>query len=316
VKASASVAKKKRVLQPPTKQALRPLTKYAGGKSWLVAKYVDLLPDPSEVSTYHERFVGGGAVAGLYLGKVPVVLGDKNTRLMAMYRGVKDDVRGVLATLKTLVYDKAMFLATRADFNDMDGRWRKASDATRAAWFIYLNKTGFNGLYRENASGGFNVPFGAYDDPCICDEENLLAWNHAMNAAPCHLTCDDFGGDMDGVGPGDFFFFDPPYVPVNTTTAKFTEYQAGGFGPADQHRLAALLTSIDERGATFLLTNRGGAQELYASAGERWHVKEVDVKRSINSKASKRGEVKEIMVANYPLVERSKTLVEVLATET
>ena len=288
---------------------LRPLVKMAGGKSWIVKSYRDILPASKDVRTYFEPFVGGGAVAGVYIGKIPCIIGDKNEKLVAMYQGVQSEVGTIVKLLRGLTYDKDVYMRVRSDFNH---RWSVASQSERAAWFLYLNKTCFNGLFRTNKRGEFNVPFGAYTTPCICDEENLLAWNKAFNDSGVELCAADFEKCLSLAGEGDFALIDPPYVPANTTTSTFTEYQAGGFGPEDQHRLAALLVDLDRRGVKFLLTNAGGARSLYTSAGEAWHVKDVGVKRAINSNASKRGEVKEIMVANYPLVERSKTLAEVL----
>jgi DNA adenine methylase len=167
----------------------------------------------------------------------------------------------------------------------------------RAVQFLYLNKTCFNGLYRENQKGEFNVPFGKYTNPTICDEENIREWAKAMGSSGTAFYSVDFERLFSFAKPGTFFFLDPPYVPVSDT-ADFTSYTAAGFGPEDQARLARGLAMLDRRGAKFLLTNAAEALPLY---GSTWHVTVAPVARSINAKGTRRGNVDEILVTNYPV---------------
>jgi DNA adenine methylase len=301
---------KTKVEASPSKDDERMLTKCAGGKAWVVSRFPHLLPKPEDVRIMHEPFVGGGAVMKHYLGRVPVRVNDKNAKLMAVYAAVRDEPESLIKILQLMRYDKDEFYRTRTAFNE---RWFQEEIAMRAAWFIYLNRTCFNGLYRENKLGHFNVPFGDYKNPLICDADGIRAWSEKLRksnrmlysivgTAFGQLGVGDFQPTFDLVGYGDFVFLDCPYVPVNDTTAKFTEYQAGGFSMADQERLAACLPLLDRKGVRFLFTNAGIARELYKG----WNILEVAVPRAINSKAGKRGKVPEIFVSNYPLTDPTK----------
>ena len=310
--------------------AMMSLLKFAGGKSWVTDQFAHLLPAPADVSTYHEPFVGCGAVGKLYLGETRCFLNDKNDRLMAMYEGVREDPGGVfsLLTIYAQESDPKFYYDVRQKFNE---RPRTDASATQAARFIYLNRAGDNGLIRENKAGGFNSPYGKYHSPGDCrgthptkaaaalcakkrlagepllekhnaiavpDLATFTAWSEKLSTATLHAG--DFEPEIRGyVGQGSFVFLDPPYVPVSTTT-NFTGYSAGGFGPEDQDRLLRMLDVIDGRGARFLLTNAVEAMGLYAP---RWNVREVAVGRAINSNKDKRGKVGEILVANYALHE-------------
>jgi len=270
---------------------VKPILKWVGGKRWLLERYAHMLPAPADITAYFEPFLGGGAVATRYIGKTTCVLSDANVRLIQMYEGVRDNPEGVIEQLKVLPYKLDVFLQVRKFFNE-------ASDNTsRAAQFIYLNKTCFNGLYRENKKGEFNVPFGKYTNPTICDEENIRAWSKAMSDNATAFYSIDFEKMLAFAKPDYFYLIDPPYVPVSDT-ADFTAYTAGGFGPEDQKRLVDGLSVLDQKGAKFLLTNAAEALPLYD--GQGWNVQVAPVGRSINSKGTKRGKVDEILVTNYP----------------
>jgi len=158
---------------------------------------------------------------------------------------------------------------------------------------IYLNKTCFNGLYRVNKSGGFNVPFGSYKNPTICDEENLRACSAAL--APAVIRASGFWVTVADVERGDFVYFDPPYVPVSKTS-NFAAYTAAGFGPKDQERLRNLALSLKRRGVHVLISNSGteAVRELYSD--KDFLIEEVQARRSINSKGKGRGAVKEYLI--------------------
>jgi DNA adenine methylase len=242
------------------------------------------------VRRYHEPFVGGGAVAGVYLGRCSCSLSDLNEDLMTVYRALRAQVEDVIQDLSPLAYDAETYYRVRDLFNQE----RAIGDATRAAWFLYLNRAGFNGLYRVNQEGQFNVPFGRYVNPTICDPERLRACARLLRGAALHTR--DFQEAANEAKAGDFVFLDPPYLNL---ASSFTAYQAGGFGPTEQLRLIETLWSLDKRGVHFLLTNADteGTRALFAG----FNLLGVQVKRSINSKASGRGTVGELLVSNRPL---------------
>jgi len=267
----------------------RPFLKWAGGKRQLAPELLARMP--AKFGTYYEPFVGGGA---LFFALVPqlragrAVLSDMNTDLTVSYIGVRDDVEGVIACLKEMPYDREFYLETRGKSaqsrNHMD-------DAERAAWVIYTNKAGFNGLYRVNRKGEFNVPFGRYDNPTICDEPNLRAASAALKLA--HIRIGDFERALRGAEEGDAVYCDPPYVPVSAT-ADFTGYTSGGFGPADQTRLRDCALALKRRGVFVMLSNADvpAVRKLYRG----FKIERVEARRAINSKADRRGAVGEVII--------------------
>ncbi len=267
---------------------MKSLVKWAGGKRWVLERFAHLLP--ADITAYHEPFCGSAAVAAHYLGKVPCVLSDRNERLMAMYRGVRDDPDTVIAELRRWPYDAETFRAVRDNFNCLTPG-EPFIDSTTAAWFIYLNRTCFNGLYRTNRKGEFNVPFGRYTNPTICDEETIRAWHEMLRGAA--LRARPWEKSIELASRGDFVFLDPPYL------GTFTGYQAGGFSTEEQARLVRGLESLDIRGVRWMLTNSAAARGLY----DGWNVREVQVARPINSRASARGAVGEIIVTNYDVAD-------------
>jgi DNA adenine methylase len=262
------------------------LLKWAGGKGWLVDSYPHLFP---ETKRFREPFLGGGAVAGHYLGRSTCILSDSNRDLIVTYAAVRDNPESVISELSRLTFNPDTYAHVRHRFNGD----RSASYADRAAWLIYLNRTCFNGLYRVNRRGKFNVPIGDYKNPKFCDPDRIRKLSALLQDAI--LSTLDFESALTLAGPDDFVFLDPPYVPVSKT-ANFTGYQAGGFGPADQARLAARLKSLC---CHWLLTNADTpeARALYAG----WHIEGVPARRSINSKGAKRRAVGELLVSNRPI---------------
>ncbi len=264
-----------------------PFLKWAGGKRQLLPRILALAP--SRIDTYYEPFLGGGAVffalaaRGLFRR---AVLGDANRELIACYEAIRDDVDGVIATLRSPRYRNRRELYYRVRAQDS----RALSKTERAARVIYLNRCGFNGLYRVNSKGQFNVPFGRYTRPKICDEPRLHAAARAL--AGVTLVCGDFESVVRGARPGDFVYLDPPYVPVSRT-ASFTAY-AGAFGTAEQERLATAMRALTRRGVAALLSNSdcGATRTLY----EGLDIESVRVRRSINSVPTARGSVGELLV--------------------
>jgi DNA adenine methylase len=261
-----------------------PFLKWVGGKASLLTELHKHVP--ARLRRYHEPFVGGGA---LFFSLAPrrAALSDSNPELVHAYRQVRDDVAGVLDQLSRHVYERPHFEAVRA----LDPL--RLSASARAARFIYLNKTCFNGLWRVNRSGRFNVPIGRYKDPRFCDPATLLRASHALRDV--QITHQRFEAALSRVGPGDFVYLDPPYDPVSPT-ASFTAYTADAFTWEDQQRLATACIALNRRGVRFLLSNSATdrVRELYRHFEQRL----VRAPRHINSRAEGRGHVDELLVFN------------------
>jgi DNA adenine methylase len=248
---------------------------------------------PAEVRTYAEPFAGGAALF-FALASDPgrkferAILCDQNEELIACYRAVKADPGAVTTALAAYRYDEDLFYEVREKTTD------GMSDTERAARFIFLNKTCFNGLWRVNSKGKFNVPFGRYDNPKIVDEEGLLAASKAL--AMAELRVGDFNTATRELGAGDFVYFDPPYDPASDTS-DFTAYARGGFSQADQERLADEMRRLRAAGAMVMLSNADTRKmrELYFD----FTVHFVKAPRSINSVAERRGMAKELLVTTW-----------------
>jgi DNA adenine methylase len=222
-------------------------------------------------------------------------LNDTNRQLMSTYVAIRENVDELIAQLRELRYDQTVFATMRA-LNPEQLSW-----VERGARMIYLNKTCFNGLYRVNKKGQFNVPFGRYDNPLICDEPNLRAV-HAVLKGPhpeayVRLTMEDYryhyGVDRTYAQPGDAVYFDPPYVPLSKT-ANFTAYGAGAFGPKEHEELAAVFAALAKRGVAVMLSNSD--TPLTRSLYKGFEIRTIQARRNINKDPTKRGAVSEIVV--------------------
>lgn len=266
----------------------KPFLKFVGGKRQLLPQLLPFLP--RSFNRYYEPFVGGGALffalrsAGY---SNYAVLGDVNSRLVRTYRGVQSGVEKVIEGLKFMPYDKEEFQNAR----DMKPDEMKR-DTDVAVWMIYLNKSCFNGLYRVNKAGQFNVPFGRYTNPTICDAEGLRSASEALQGVG--LRVGDFEANIQGVAKGDVVYFDPPYVPVSTTS-NFTGYSKEGFTFDDQKRLRDTAARLKKLGVTVILSNADvpAVRELYSKGFE---IHAVTARRNINSKGGSRGSVGEVIV--------------------
>lgn len=266
----------------------RPFFKTAGGKTSSLPELMNFFP-PRFKGVYYEPFVGGGALffrlssSGL-IGAAS--LGDTNPFLTRTYKHIRDSVNEVIGWLKPMRYDKEEFLEARRRLKVFDG-------AELAALTIYLNKTCFNGLWRTNKKGEFNVPIGRYTNPTICDEDGLRRCSAALKQAD--VSCVDFRTLAEQTEKGDFVYFDPPYWPTSAT-ANFTAYGKDGFSKADQERLRVHADELDRRGVTVVLSNADmpDVRRLYRG----WKIHRVEVARAINSKAGKRGKVGELIISN------------------
>ncbi|MFL5436883.1 MAG: DNA adenine methylase [Myxococcales bacterium] len=261
-----------------------PFVKWAGGKTSLLAELHKHVP--ARLRGYHEPFVGGGA---LFFSLRPrrAFLADSNAELIHAYLQVRDHVCAVLDALSRHVYERGHFEAVRA----LDPL--SLAPAVRAARFIYLNKTCFNGLWRVNRAGRFNVPFGRYKDPTFLDPAALVRAHQALRGAQIQHA--PFELSLEKARPGDFVYLDPPYDPVSAT-ASFTSYTPDPFGWADQQRLAAACTALNRRGIRFLLSNSATdrVRKLYRAFEQRI----VHAPRHVSCKGDGRGRVDELLVFN------------------
>jgi DNA adenine methylase len=269
--------------------AAQPCVKWAGGKRALLPEILHRLP--AKIGTYFEPFLGGGAVFFALAAEKRfkrAVLADSNEELITTYAGVASECGGVISHLKVHAHrhSEKWFYTIRAS--------NPSDRAERAARMIYLNRTCFNGLYRVNRKGQFNVPFGKYTNPTICDEENLRAVSNVFRESSAWLSSSDFEKAVVPAKRGDTVYFDCPYAPASET-ASFTAYTAGGFGSVDQERLRDVARKLIDRGVHVLLSNSDTpfVRDLYKD----FKLEEVQAPRRVNSKGSKRGNVGELLIS-------------------
>lgn len=279
---------------PPPHTAPKPFLKWAGGKTQLLGQIAPHFP--AEFNRYCEPFTGSAAVYWhLYSLRdqqrfAGARLADSNTELVNCYQVVRDDVDTLIAQLTQhrQQHQKDYYYSIRAQ------QVAELSPVARAARFIYLNKTCYNGLYRVNRAGQFNVPMGRYQNPAIFDAATLHSASHALQGVA--IVPADFRELLDWAQNGDFIYFDPPYAPLSPT-ASFTSYTPHPFGQREQQELAAVYHELDRRGCRLMLSNSWTPMilDLYRD----FHCLELKASRAINSKADKRGQVSEVLVINY-----------------
>jgi len=264
-----------------------PFIKWAGGKRRLIPAYAPYFPSMEEIQRYFEPFLGGGAVF-FHLQPFNSFLSDSNQRLVELYQIVRDEVEDLITALKKHENEKKYYYQVRKQNPQM------LSPVERAARFIFLNKTCYNGLYRVNRKGRFNVPFGNYKKPLIRDEEGLRAASLALQNAQIKKA--DFEEALAPATSQDFIYCDPPYHPL-TDTASFTSYTAEKFDSSDQERLAMVYRELDRRGCRVMLSNSDTdfIRKLYGG----FRIIEVQAGRAINSKANGRGKITELVILNY-----------------
>jgi len=317
---TASLARRPRreALRAAPEHRARPLLKWAGGKRQLLPSIRRFYP--TSFGRYVEPFLGSGAVffdlqgSGRLRGH-PVSLLDSNPDLIACYRTVRDRPDEVIDALERLAAERTADPAAHY-YELRDARFnprRLALVARRggapgytpdlAAMLIYLNRTGFNGLFRLNARGEFNVPVGRYARPRICDADNIRSVSAALKRRGLSLARAHFSRILDEASAGDFLYLDPPYAPVSRT-ARFTAYTAGGFGPDDQRRLREVVVTLARRGCHVLLSNSTAPEitDLYErDAGARradLRCHRIPARRAINARATDRGPVEEFLITN------------------
>lgn len=280
-----------RVAPVPAPQRVTPFVKWVGGKGKLRHALQALMPPGVHLMRHVEPFVGGGA---LFFAQLPerALLCDVNPDLINTYEAVRDDVSSVIRALEKLArgHGKERYYEVRERYNER----RQKGAAERAAMFIYLNKTCFNGLYRVNRRGEFNVPMGRYANPTILDVDGLYAASSAL--AKAELKCAPFERLLSDARPGDFIYLDPPYEPVSRT-ANFTAYAQDGFTQDDQRRLRDVFRELDRRGAKLMLSNSDVPfiRDLYRG----YRIDVISAPRAVSCDATTRGPVNEVVVRNY-----------------
>lgn len=290
--------------------SVKPFIKWAGGKSQLLddirAKY------PNKIERYCEPFVGGGAVLLDVLANFKpreVLINDINTELINTYIQVRDNLEDVVTLLskyQSLYHPmesearKEFYYVKRARFNELKSA--KSPDLTeQAALFIFLNKTCFNGLYRVNSKGQFNVPIGSYKMPPICDEANLKRISGLLSGV--EVRCGNYQSCADYIDENTFVYIDPPYRPL-TTTSSFTSYSENEFGDKQQIELCRFIDEISEKGAKVVASNSDpknsdGSDCFFDELYKRYLIERVSAKRTINSNADSRGNISELLICNF-----------------
>ena len=265
----------------------RPIIKWAGGKGALLKQIAPFFPESTDYQRYFEPFLGGAAVF-FHLQPPQSYLFDLNADLVELYTMVRDDVEGVIDALTPHHNARDYFDEVRVQDT------ATLSGLERAARFIFLNRTCYNGLYRVNSKGQFNVPFGRHINPTICDAKGLRAASRALENAQLNVA--DFETSLADCRAGDFIYFDPPYAPLSATSS-FISYTKDGFDANDQRRLAELYRELDRRGCLLMLSNSSAplVYELY----QGFSLHKIAARRAINSKASGRGTVLELLVTNF-----------------
>lgn len=279
----------------------KPFLKWVGGKGRLIPDLEKLLPE--KFNRYYEPFVGGGAFF-FHICQTKklsfVSINDINSKLIIAYKQIKQKPEELITILKkietefkklSLDKQKEYFYGKREEYNK-----ENLDELKITAYLIFLNKTCFNGMYRENSKGEYNIPFGDQKNPTICDEENILAVSKCLkNAEILNKSFDDV---IKTCKKKDFIYFDPPYHPVNTTSS-FTSYHKNSFGESEQKKLRDTFINLHEKGCFVMLSNSHTSfiEKLYKH--KNININYLFASRSINSKGNKRGKIKEVVITNY-----------------
>jgi DNA adenine methylase len=269
-----------------------PVLKWVGGKRQLLEALTPLLP--KRVSVYCEPFVGGGALL-FDLQPKTAYINDINDDLIRVYEVIKSDVEALIGTLQDFKNDAESFYAVR-DWDRDKVKYSSLTNIQKAARILYLNKTCYNGLFRVNSAGEFNSPFGNYRNPNIVNASTLRAVSSYLNSTTVHLTSIDYAEVLRELPEGTFVYLDPPYDPVSDTSS-FTGYSKGGFSRDEQIRLRKCCDKLHKRGLKFMLSN--SATNFIKKQYAAYNITIVQAKRAINSDATKRGEIDEVVVRNY-----------------
>ncbi|MBN2879287.1 MAG: DNA adenine methylase [Clostridia bacterium] len=293
---------------------VKPFIKWAGGKGQLISEISNKYPDNLgyDVDKYCEPFVGGGAVLFDVLSKYnlkQVIINDINKELINTYRQIRDNAKTLIIELNAIqeIYHsfdiserKKMYYEMRDRYNHLKINGNESVNIEKAKLFIFLNKTCFNGLYRVNKKGLFNVPIGGYKKPLICDEENLLNASKLLQNA--EILCGDYSDCINYIDENTFVYIDPPYRPLNNTSS-FTSYDEKIFDDDEQVRLRDFINEISMREAKVLLSNSDPKNvdtndDFFDVLYSEYRIDRILAKRMINSVAEKRGSVSELLISN------------------
>lgn len=269
-----------------------PVLKWVGGKRQLLDVLVPLVP--KNYKTYCEPFLGGGALL-FKLQPQTAFVNDVNEDLMTVYEVIRDDVDGLIAILNTHENNSDYYYKIR-DWDRNKESYAKLSKTEKAARILYLNKTCFNGLFRVNNAGEFNSPFGNYRNPNIVNAPTLKAVSNYFNTATIVFSSQDYQTTLEELPSNTFVYLDPPYDPISNT-ANFTGYAKGGFGRDEQIRLRKCCDDLNKRGVKFMLSN--SATDFIKEQYSAYNITIVKARRAINSVATKRGDVEEVVIRNY-----------------
>lgn len=293
----------------------KPFLKWVGGKTQLINE-IDYLIDyhcsKYNKITYIEPFVGGGAILFHVLAKFPqihhFVINDINENLINAYRLIQEDYAQLVSLLSEIetVYHSLTCLETKQQFylkkrDEFNQENQEISLVNKTALLLFLNKTCFNGLYRVNKQGKFNVPFGKYKNPKICHQDNIISVHHHLQKVK--ILQGDFATTLNHAKAPTIFYLDPPYKPINSTSA-FTSYSSENFNDQDQIRLKLFCDQINANGHYFILSNsdvKNFAQEntFFDELYQQYNIQRVKARRSINSKGDGRGELFELLISNF-----------------
>lgn len=271
---------------------VRPFLKWAGGKRQLVPEIKSYVP--KKYNTYYEPFVGGGALL-FELQPPKATISDSNSELINCYEVIRNSLDELINYLREHENEESYYYSIRNWDRKFD-EYKRMSPAIRASRIVYLNKTCYNGLFRVNSQGQFNVPFGRYKNPNILDEAVLKAVNKYLAGNQVTILHSDFERAVKDARKGDFVYFDPPYDPVSDT-ASFTGYDVNGFNKDEQIRLKKVFNELTEKGCKVLLSN--AYTDFILNLYKEYKIAKVSATRAINSNALKRGRVDEILVFNY-----------------
>lgn len=274
----------------------KPFVKWAGGKRQLIPVLNKHIPE--NYGTYFEPFLGGGAMLFHVVtnnSKQKCIVSDLNSDLVLAYITIRDKVDELISSLKN--HSKNYFKNSKSYYYAVRDSEPK-SQVEKTSRLIFLNRTCFNGLYRVNSKGKFNVPLGRYTNPNIVNEENLKSVSEVLKSNKIHISCRDFSATIGDVKQDDFVYFDPPYQPVSST-ANFTSYTNRDFTYDDLKRLCNLCEKLDSKGCKFMLSNSNSEEVLEIFSNNSWKVFELEANRTINSNSRKRTGHSELLIKNY-----------------
>ncbi len=293
---------------------VKPFLKWAGGKGQLLSEIEQYYPFKNgTITKYAEPFVGGGAVLFDILSKFnlkEIYISDINAELINTYRMIRDDIDNLIDILKKMQadfvpadteYRKEYYSKQRDRFNDLKVNGNESVNIEKAALMIFLNKTCFNGLFRVNKKGFFNVPMGSYKNPLICDEENLRATSELLQNVT--IVCGDYKKAADFIDENTFVYFDPPYRPL-TETASFTAYTENLFSDNEQIELAKFVDEMHRKGAKVVVSNSdpknsNAEDDFFDNIYSTHKIRRVEATRMINCNSESRGKIKELLISNF-----------------